>query len=452
MKIKFVSLLADPLNEAYRELCFSLSQVGLNIEYLDKLDWQSALQLLKDGEVQAGAVCGLLYATLRGQGTDLSPVAAPLLEHPRYESSPHYWAEVVVTSDSPLNRIEDLEGKTWLYNEPGSYSGYHAYLASLRRAGLKQDFLGPRIPTGSHQSSLQRLLDREGDYTVLDSTFLDFQSLQIRSKVKVIKSLGPAPMPLMVSYSRYREVIWTACQALETYRAPLTQLQAVPDQAYDQLRNDWNESLYFREDTKSQLFVMDPLAQKTPAFTSREQLQHDQKILGAISQELLSQMEKKPESTLSNGVQFHRIRHDNREHHHYLIAPESLQTGDLSVVGFLSRMKPGVDVQALFDVDDQLLHQLRNYEGFLSYSPTEYSTGLWANLAVFRSSRARDHWAANSTHLRAIKDLGPSSYDHVRLHLGVWPSLDQPLRWVATRYLSYTDSGLWRAVQTQGAA
>ena len=47
MSIKFVSLLAEPLHSAYKELCHSLKSEGYNLEFVDT-DWQTArvLQLV----------------------------------------------------------------------------------------------------------------------------------------------------------------------------------------------------------------------------------------------------------------------------------------------------------------------------------------------------------------------------------------------------------------------
>jgi ABC transporter, phosphonate, periplasmic substrate-binding protein len=448
MSLKFVCLLAEPLHTAYRELCEALTENGFGLEFQVCEDWQEAKTRLCYGEADLGAVCGLLYTLMRAQGVSILPLASPLLAHPRYNQTPHYWADVVVRKDTPLRSWQDLESKEWLYNEPGSYSGYHAFGAELKRRGLTNAFLGQQTPTGSHGESLKRLLAGEGDFTVLDSTFLDFLQNPQREKLTVLESLGPAPAPLVVGSPGKAQEFLTHCRKLSQLPKPFKNFVEVTDRDFESLRSDYNLSLSLDERSYGQYFVDGVEGVVGRPFTSLEQQQKDQDVLQSIAHELLTRFDKEPSNILKNGVKFHKIFHQKREHHHYLINHPELANGSLSIVGFLSQMKPDADIKALFEVDDELLDQLGLHEGFLTYSPTEYRTGLWANLAVFRNARARDTWAANSTHLKAIKELGPSSYDNVRLHLGTWSSVDQPLQWIATRYLNYTADGLWRGVRT----
>jgi hypothetical protein len=309
---------------------------------------------------------------------------------------------------------------------------------------MDQEFYGEARPTGSHSQSLKRLLEGEGDFTVLDSTVFDFLPQDVASELKIVESFGPFPSPLVVGRS---PEFARACSRLTSLPHPFYRLEEIPDTAYDSVRRAWNLSLSGRSGPQEQVFVTGQGVPKLD-FTSREQQLTDQKILTDVGKELLTRLNLPPTEKLAGGPELHRLRHGEREHHHYLISPGELAQGNLSIVGFMSRMKPTADIQVLFDVDAELLDQLSLCQGFLTYSPTEYTPKLWANLAVFRSSEARDYWAANSTHLKAIKDLGPTSYDNVRLHLGIWPSIDEPMEWVATRYLKYDEEGLWRGVRT----
>ena len=443
MSIKFVSLLAEPLHSAYKELCHSLKSEGYNLEFVDA-DWQTAKQMLEEGDAHGGAVCGLLYTHLRALGGNVHPLAVPTLDHPRYNDSPAYWTDVVVRAGSGIKNLEGVAEQHWLYNEPGSLSGYHSLLAALKKKKIEPNF-STTTETGSHELSLNNLLTGSGDFTTLDSTFLDFQDAPIRSAVKVIESLGPYPPPLVVGHPRAFDFFYRVEQ-LKSLPEPFLKFHKPDDADYDVVRELYNDSLSTERRPTGQFFV-NGAAAKGRDFTSPEQQQKDQEILAGIGRELLTRLDQEPTEILRE-CRFHKLIHDGREHHHYLISPEELQHGELCLVGFLSRMKDEVDIKALFDVDAELLDQLGSYEGFITYSPTEYEKGLWANLAVFRTPAHRNHWAANSVHLQAIKDLGPSSYDNVRLHLGYWPSVEEPMEWVATRYLNYTDTGLWRGVRT----
>jgi len=442
MSIRFVSLLAEPLNSGYADLCRRLKTSGFPIEFVPCKKWEDARLMLERGDVELGAVCGLLYTKLRTRGVDLRPLLAPVLSHSRYKS-PVYWSDVVVRIDSTAQDLSDLTEQTWLYNEPESYSGYRSFLAALQERELRM----PRalIQTGSHAESLTRLLNGEGDFTVLDSTFLDHQPLERREQVRVVESLGPAPSPLTVGRAGTEQLI-EAVRALESLPQVFDRFEKVSDELYDPVRADSNLSLLKEDRGMTNWFILKEPPERP--FTSVEQQRKDQAVLRDIGAEMLKIKQYPPTRELPHGARFHGLMHEGLEHHHYILKEAGLSEGPLSIVGFLSRMKPTVDVQRLFEIDSKMLEQLAEFEGFLTYSPTEYRSGLWANLAVFKSPEARDHWASNSTHLKAIKELGHSSYDNVRLHLGTWPSIDEPMEWVATKYLHYTDLGLWRGVRT----
>jgi hypothetical protein len=416
------------------------------VEYIET-DWQTARQMLAEGEANVGAVCGLLYAQMRAQGVFLRPIVAPVLNHPRY-NEPVYWADVVVRRDSKAKTLSDLRGRHWLLNEEGSYSGYISLLAELARRDSGADFLGTKTATGSHKESLDQLLSGQGDYTVLDSTFLDFQPTGVQEQVKVVDSLGPAPVPLLVGFGEAAQLFRQACQDLAELPSVFSKLVPVTDQDYQPIRLDWNSGTVVTG-SHNQGFLTETSIH--PSFASTEQQAYDQAILAKIGREMLSLRDKPAGSTLPDGTRVHKLVEQELEHHHYLIDTPGLEDSNLSLVGFLSQMRADVNLKALFDADDLILQQISSYKGFLTYSPTEYAPGKWANLAVFTNTGCRDRWALDSEHMKAIRELSASSYENVRLHLGVWPSIDSPMNWIATRYLDYTQSNIWRAVRTQPA-
>jgi phosphonate ABC transporter substrate-binding protein len=446
MILKFVSLMAEPLTSGYRELCRSLSQNGFPVEFVET-DWRDARQMLVEGKAQIAGVCGLLYALMRSQGVYLNPVVSPVLNHPRYDK-PVYWADIVVRKDSRAENFHDLRGLHWLYNEEGSYSGYRAMTAELVRRDLDLDFLGTTTATGSHQESFERLLAGVADFTVLDSTFLDFQPPEARNKVKTLHSIGPAPAPLVVGFGGAGKEFEQACRGLSELPSVFKRLDSVTDSDYQLIRRDWNKST-LASGSSDQSFLVK--SSSHPPFASVERQLEDQRILGRIGDEMLSLRHQPAQTTQDCGTQVHKSVIHGLEHHHYFVNPEGLKSPNLSLVGFLSCLKPDGNLKALFDADDLLLKSISSYEGFLTYSPTEYAPGKWANLAVFSDTGCRDRWACDSEHMKAIRELASSSYEHVRLHLGVWPSIDEPQEWIATRYLDYTQPKMWRAVRTDSA-
>src|SRR5207249_922479 len=67
------------------------------------------------GDIDAGFICGLPYVRLAGV---VHPLAAPVVDEPRYEGRPIYFSDVVVREDHAARCFADLRGASWCYNEP----------------------------------------------------------------------------------------------------------------------------------------------------------------------------------------------------------------------------------------------------------------------------------------------------------------------------------------------
>ena len=442
-----MSLLAEPQHSGYRQLCQAITAEGVPVEFVEVEDWAEAQKMLEFGEVDLAAVCGLLYLLLRAKGVPLKALACPGLSTPRHLGKPVYWADVVVPEQSEVVDFSQLQGRHWVYNEKGSLSGYRAFLAELSSRGLDEAFLGRRTATGAHAKSLQMLLEGGGDFTVLDSTFLDSLAPETLQRVRVVKSLGPMPAPLLVGYGKARKVEFLAAwEEMKTIVEPFRSYTRAEPSSYREVARVWNQSCQQKEHRFDQLFLSSCDEDGQPEFTRLARREADHEILADVARELPKNLNAPPTKVHDNGVDFFLSRRGELQRHTYLIQPEKLSKGSLAVVGFLSLMKEDGDLAALFEADDRLLAEFHKYDGFLSYSPTEYAPGLWANLAVFENLRAREVWAANSIHLQAIRELGADSYRNVRLHLGTWEKLGEPISWLATRYLDYDASGLRRFV------
>jgi phosphonate transport system substrate-binding protein len=92
----------------------------------------------------------------------------------------------------------DLRGASWAYNEPGSHSGYNVVRYHLATLGETSRYFGKVVESGAHQTSLQMILDRQIDASAIDSAVLELEFQRypaIRSKVRIIETLGPSPIP-----------------------------------------------------------------------------------------------------------------------------------------------------------------------------------------------------------------------------------------------------------------
>jgi phosphonate transport system substrate-binding protein len=124
---------------------------------------------------------------------------------PRYGGRPIYYSDVVVRHDSPFQSFADLRGASWSYNEPGSQSGYNLIRYHLARLGERSGYFGRVLEAGSHQQSLQMILEGRIDASAIDSLVLELE-LKLRPEIaphlRIIDTLGPSPIPPAVVSKR----------------------------------------------------------------------------------------------------------------------------------------------------------------------------------------------------------------------------------------------------------
>jgi phosphonate transport system substrate-binding protein len=167
------------------------------------ISWQQRESLLEAGEIDLCWICGLPYVLKADRNPSrIKVLAAPVLRAARYQNAPIYFSDVVVRRDSSYQRLADLRGARWAYNEPGSHSGHNVVRYALAMLGERDGFFGQVIESGAHQISLQMILNGEIDGSAVDSSVLE-QELHndpsIASKIRIIDTFGPSPIPPWVT-------------------------------------------------------------------------------------------------------------------------------------------------------------------------------------------------------------------------------------------------------------
>ncbi len=73
----------------------------------------------------------------------------------------YYFSTVYALRDSGIETLEDLNGKTWIYNDAFSTSGYKTPLILFEENGIE---VGGTVETGGHTASMIALLQGQGDF------------------------------------------------------------------------------------------------------------------------------------------------------------------------------------------------------------------------------------------------------------------------------------------------
>ncbi|HCP31713.1 TPA: hypothetical protein DIT45_00410 [Candidatus Acetothermia bacterium] len=85
---------------------------------------------------------------------------SPRLASMRYGND-YYFASVYARRDSGIETLEDMNGKTWIYNETGSTSGYVLPHDVFKANGIT---VGGIVESGGHTNSMVALIEGQGDF------------------------------------------------------------------------------------------------------------------------------------------------------------------------------------------------------------------------------------------------------------------------------------------------
>jgi phosphonate transport system substrate-binding protein len=205
------------------------------------------------GEVDAGFICGLPYVELADQAPPaVVPLAAPVLQGPRYQGRPVYVSDVIVRRDSPFRSFADLRGASWSFNDPDSHSGYNLTRYERVRRGETRGYFGAGLVAGWHQESIRWVAAGKADASAIDSQVLaialrDHPALAAR--LRVIATFGPSTIQPVVAAARLPETLRAQMRAAllsmtedPAARAVLAggfveRLAPVDDSTYDDIRH-----------------------------------------------------------------------------------------------------------------------------------------------------------------------------------------------------------------------
>jgi phosphonate transport system substrate-binding protein len=137
---------------------------------------------LRDGSVDLAFLCGLPYIRLSKErpGT-IRPLAAPVLDEPRYDDRPVYFSDVIVRRDSPGCLLVR----------------YH-----LLQMGETEAFFSRVTFSGRHQESIRMVVAGEVEASAIDSHVLGVACLRnpdLARQIRVIAILGPSTIPPLIA-------------------------------------------------------------------------------------------------------------------------------------------------------------------------------------------------------------------------------------------------------------
>lgn len=181
-------------------------KLGQELELVTGLGYETINSMLDDGAIDMAFVCGYPYVLLRDRPEPrVTLVAAPVMKSARYQGKPVYYSDLIVRADSDITSIHDLRGRTYVYNEETSNSGYNLPRSRLIALGLTGGFFGKVLRSGSHEESIRMVADGRADASFVDSLVLEYDLVygpahgdDAAQRVRVIESMGPSGIPPVV--------------------------------------------------------------------------------------------------------------------------------------------------------------------------------------------------------------------------------------------------------------
>jgi len=139
-------------------------KLNVKVEVFTASDYAGIVQALSAGHIHLGRMGGAAYAA---GYLDSNAGIEPLVMNVEPNGGKGYHSVLIVKSDSPYQKIEDLKGKTLAWADPNSTSGYLVPNAALRDAGIDpQTYFGRTVFSGGHEQSVIGVLKG-----TLDSAF-----------------------------------------------------------------------------------------------------------------------------------------------------------------------------------------------------------------------------------------------------------------------------------------
>jgi len=200
MSAAFVS--QDGMKDYKRWCNWLAKKTGAKFEFIEGLGYEEISAMMADGAVDLGFICGYPYVLLRDRpNPSVELLAAPIPSGKKYADKPQYFSELIVRKGSPYHSLGDLRGRTYVFNEETSNSGY--IMARYRMKDKTNGFFHQVLRSGSHEESIRMVASGQADASFVDSLVLDYEksiSTAESKNVTVIERVGPAGIvPLVVS-------------------------------------------------------------------------------------------------------------------------------------------------------------------------------------------------------------------------------------------------------------
>jgi len=172
------------------------SKLGMPAEMVHRTTYDEIDVMLENQEVDVAFICSSPYVF------DNEKFGVELLVAPQVNNKVYYHSNIIVHKDSPIDSLEKLRGKTFVFADPKSNSGrlYPTYVLA-KRDETPESFFSSYLYSYSHNKSVEIVAKKRADGAAVDSIVYDFMvstDSPYTKQIKVIHRSPPFGIPPVV--------------------------------------------------------------------------------------------------------------------------------------------------------------------------------------------------------------------------------------------------------------
>ncbi len=158
--------------EDYQELAGYLArELNQPVRIIQRKTYHEINELMRIGKVNLAIICTGAYLHAKSNNIPLEIISVPV-----YKGEARYHSLIIVNSESPINSIMDLKGKSFAFSDPLSLTGYFYPLSVLLQKGYSpENFFSNTMFTFSHDGSINVVLDKITDAAAVNDLVYGFE-------------------------------------------------------------------------------------------------------------------------------------------------------------------------------------------------------------------------------------------------------------------------------------
>lgn len=201
----------DQSTDARNGLAKDLEELlGCEVEEIQASDYNAIIEALRTGKADM-AYMGALALALGSERSEIEPIVMKAEDGDR-EKAVYHSVLITSSSNSEINSINDIKGKTMAFVDPDSTSGNLVPTAEIMKAFPDEDLNSEKLHTngdffeavsfsGSHQAGLQAVIKGDVDVVPISDQILASEISKGSANegdVKIIHQSGAIPAEAMV--------------------------------------------------------------------------------------------------------------------------------------------------------------------------------------------------------------------------------------------------------------